>query len=946
MVLLVSVLSCSKSTEPAGSGIKDNGTGRLAGEAGDNAVSRTGHYLAVVAPVVLVDSVGLLANKIFTVLSPTASVGQVNSLLDSIGGNIVCMDAGSIYLTVSIPAAGDRPGLDSAIARLAQSEPFDYAFPCFLPIPPSPVEPDTTAESMAKIIPGNPAAGNIAHLKACYMPAAWNTIDLADGVGSQVTVLVPDAYAQLSAIDELPSQEFVPIQGDGADVRVFGNSAAGNHGFYVCGILGAEFNSIGVTGIHPGTPNLIKIRSLNIGADEWGVKLQQMSDAIPSTGRMIVSTSFGYNDPTFSTYSKWQRIQLALKWRELIGARQSQFLHVTSAGNDGRAPGDGSRSLFNSPFTMAAQMVSPWDLLESGDYTLADSIAYEQQMDLYSTTKPYVLQPLANVLVVGNSRLSGARAASSSSGEDIRFVGESVFSPCITDDGTCSNGFGTPSGTSMATPQAAGLAAYLMNLKPSLTPALAREIIVNSYDNTRGIVNAYKAVLSLDPDLTNATIRKSILNVAGETGGATPVFNEEDLLAFFAVLDPPSPSRNYDAYDLNGDGYSGGPTTAPFDLTADNPPAYSSVVRSYCGEDTTLNETALTDMAILKYYAYSSLYTGDPDVRDSLFECGGYVAEITMPGTLLAAAPITVEFRVWRINATNTHIPLNGADLEIAVAGATPTFITGTTDAAGTYTDQITPLTSADSVKVILKAKLEGVVVATDTAVAVVTKSAGKVRLTRLIVRTRSYAAAAPYGNPCDHEEIDTLSGPTPSLLSTDCDANYADDSLSGTAVTSCTRDVNIAESGDSTTLTIGYGATMTSTAQASAPSGILYGAFGVSQVEIDCRFSVVGAAVGAAMAIQYNLSGTYEQYFYTLQLSRVDLGAPQVITRFGFTTGDAKNWNELLTADLPAGSYQLLVYSESAAGADAYLGGGSRTSDANSTEDVTITIGAPPNAP
>lgn len=943
LVPLLVALSCSKSTDPRDGGNSRNGDGRLEGEANDNAVARTDRYLAVAAPVLLVGATGMLANKVFTAISPFATVGQVNRLLDSLGAKIICMDAGSVFLTLLIPAVNGKLQLDSVTTRLAESEPFLFAFPCFLPIPPPPAAPDPAPG--AKIIPGDPAAGNIPHLTACFMPAAWNSIDLAGGVGRQVSVLVPDAYAQLSAIAEIPSQEFVPIQGDGADIRVFGTTAAGNHGFYVCGILGAEFNDFGVTGIHPGDPDLIKIRSLNIGSDEWGIKLQQMSDAIPSTSQTIVSTSFGYNDPTFATVSKWQRVLLALRWRELVGAKQSQFLHATSAGNDGNESGEGSLSIFNSPFTMAAQMVSPWDWLGAGEYTQADSIGFEQLKEQYGVTKPYILQPLINVLIVGSSRLSGTRATTSSLGEDIRFVGEEVFSPCLINDQTCIDGFGTPSGTSMATPQAAGLAAYLMNLKLTLTAMQARDIMLNSYDNTRGIVNAYKAVLALDNGLTSATIRKSILNVAGPTGGAAPVFDEEDLLAYFGVLEPPSLTRNFDAFDLNGDGYSGGSSAAPFDLTADSPPAFTTVDKSYCGEDTTLNENALTDMDILKYYAYSSLYSGDPSVRDSLFACG-ILAEITMPATLRTATPAPVVFQTWRLSSTNTRLPLSGADLEISVEGATPLSLSGTTDGSGTYAAQITPLVNADTVRITMQAKLYDVVVAADTATAVVEKSSGKVKLTSFIARTRSYAAADPYGQPCDDEKMDTLWEPTFSSEATNCNAIYSNDTLVGSAVTSCSRDVDIASSGDSAMLTIMYEATMVSSAQASAPTGIIYGAFGVSQVDMECLFSVIGSPVSASLTVQYNLDGSYEQYFYVMQLSRVDVGVPQLITRLDFSTGDPKIVNEVLHADLPVGNYQLMIYSESAASGDAYLGGGSRSSTANSTEQGVITIGAPPIAP
>jgi Subtilase family len=622
LALSIIWVGCSKNTDPAAGGNDQNWDGRLAGDANANAVGQTESRIAAFPSVIIDEETGMLANKIFAVMSPSATVGQVNSQLDSLQARIICMNATSVFLTILIPTVGDTAELDSIVSRLAQSEPFLFVFPCFVPIPPTPAEPDPVAQP--KIIPGQPAGGNVAHLKACRMPAAWNTIDLANGVNRQVTVLVPDAYAQLTPHSELPSQEFVQIQGDGADVRFNSatNTANGNHGFYVSGILGAEYDDLGATGIHPGNPTLIKIRSLNVGSDEWGVKLQQLSNAIPSANQTLVSTSLGYNDPTFALVSKWERIMLAFKWRELVGDKQTQFLHLTSSGNDGRLTGEGSLSVFNSPFTMAGQMDSPWDWLGEAEYTEADSLAYVQLQQFYGTTKPYILQPLTNVLVIGSSRLSGVRSAFSNVGADVRFVGERVFSPCVTSDPICIDGFGSPSGTSMATPQAGGLAAYLMNLQANLTPLQAKQIILDSYDNAVGIVNAYRAVLSLDHGLTDAKVRKSILNVAGATGGVSPVFDEDDLLAFFGAMDPPPLTRDYAAWDLNGDGYTGGVTTAHFDLSADNPPAYSSITMSYCNKDTTLDENAMTDLAILKYYAYSDLYTGDVNIRDSLFECG------------------------------------------------------------------------------------------------------------------------------------------------------------------------------------------------------------------------------------------------------------------------------------------------------------------------------------
>ncbi len=628
LALLTLALSCSKSTDSNTNKPLDNGLigVLLSGNGGDNAVGQTVNFMAAMPPAILSDTTGLVANKIFVVISPSATVGQVNNLLDSLHARIICMDDASVFLTLSVPAVSAVQDIENLTSRLAESEPFLFAFPCYVPIPPAPAEPDP--EMAPKDIPGDPAGANIAHLKACYMPAAWNANSRASQVNNRVTVLVPDAYARLTPHAELPGQEFVAIQGDGADIRydAHTNTALGNHGFYVSGILGARFDDIGATGIHPGNSNLIRIRSINVGSEEWGAKLQQIADAIPSTSQTVVSTSLGYNDPTFSNVSKWERILLALKWRELVGDKQTQFVHATSSGNDGRVPGEGSLAVYNSPFTMAAQMVSPWDWLGAGEYTAADSLGYVQLQQLYATTKPYILQPLVNTLVVGSSNLNGTRSAFSNVGAEIRFVGVRVFSPCVTNDATCIDGFGTPSGTSMATPQAAGLVAYMMNLKGTLTPIQAKQFLLSAYDNSRGIVNSYKAVLALDDGLSNADVRKAILNVADTAAGT---FDEKDIEAFLNVIDEPQYTKDYSRFDLNGDGWTGGTTAAAFDLNANTPPEYTSVSPPNC-TDTSFDETAVTDRDILYYYAHSSLYSGSARVRDSLLPCG---AQVTAMGS-------------------------------------------------------------------------------------------------------------------------------------------------------------------------------------------------------------------------------------------------------------------------------------------------------------------------
>jgi hypothetical protein len=319
----------------------------------------------------------------------------------------------------------------------------------------------------------------------------------------------------------------------------------------------------------------------------------------------------------------------ALQWRALVNNFQHMFLHAASSGNSAeQTNAEGSLSVYNSPFCMAAQMVSEWDWIGAADLTDADSIDFNNVLRFIdTTTATNIFTPLLNTVVVGCSRLDGSRVPFSNPGADVRMVvGEGVLGPCVIPDNDCANNFKVSGGTSQAAPQVAGLAAYLMNLDASLTPYQAKEIIMNCYDNTAGAVNAYQAVLSLDHGLANAPIRRALLEVGG-----TNSFDETDLEVYLSVYGL-IPARmasatpqvlDYSRYDLNGDGHTGGSTTAKFDLTADNPPTYSTVTVVVCGEELELNENALTDEQILKYYAYSNYYSGTSQARSELFGCGG-----------------------------------------------------------------------------------------------------------------------------------------------------------------------------------------------------------------------------------------------------------------------------------------------------------------------------------
>ncbi|HXI01991.1 MAG TPA: hypothetical protein VNI57_02335, partial [Candidatus Saccharimonadales bacterium] len=233
----------------------------------------------------------------------------------------------------------------------------------------------------------------------------------------------------------------------------------------------------------------------------------------------------------------------------------------------------------------------------------------------------------------GNVLISG----STSQGDTFSDLIESPFSNVGPDVSAVGEGIATmgatENGTSFSAPQVAGLASYLWLLSGDLRnnepSSVTRQAIL---DNARvlplagRVIDAYAAVLSLDaaalPTPTDAPVRLAILDLNDDG-----VFDETDISTFLSIYldsngDPVNPSvRDYLRFDLNGDGFSGGSHTEMFDLdrvgsTQYGQTQYSTVTQSIEGQDVTYDESAVTDLDVLCYNAYSDLYTGDPNTRD------------------------------------------------------------------------------------------------------------------------------------------------------------------------------------------------------------------------------------------------------------------------------------------------------------------------------------------
>jgi hypothetical protein len=222
---------------------------------------------------------------------------------------------------------------------------------------------------------------------------------------------------------------------------------------------------------------------------------------------------------------------------------------------------------------------------------------------------------------------------------DVLAVGEGIFA-------------GSQQGTSLSAPQVAGLSSYLWALSSDLrhrSPDVTKQTIVQNARNR--IIDAYAAALSLDaavmPTPENAPVRLAILDTNNDGG-----FTELDIDAYLRRLyfvdqtgsitneAPTSTAADFSRYDLNGDGFTtSGSRRERFDLDRVGSAQYgrtqySTVTQDIEGQVTGFDETALTDIEILCYYAYSPLYEGNPDARKTLLRgrCG----------TLVTVAPVTI----------------------------------------------------------------------------------------------------------------------------------------------------------------------------------------------------------------------------------------------------------------------------------------------------------------
>lgn len=561
-------------------------------------------------------------------LAEGATVEQVNSLLESIGGRIISMIEGVPLVVVQIPDPGSLEGLEAVIAQIEADPAAGAVNKGIIPQPDElPGNITTSAADLARVD----------HNLAVRAHAAWNAREaLTYPTSSSPRLVVADMFGGGS-----PNADYDILHVDGT----FGSGNPQDHGYHVLGIATATFGGPNsdrgqVTGMFPATIELgVADVIVNATTSLTAAQLENLIITLVSNagGNVVVSTSLNYcpsicGNPTAAETA-------AITWIDKVrgAGLENSFIHITSAGNINSATPAVTDAETNSAFS-AARLLPGLERTTPGG--------------------PVPVPNLTNTLVIENAIGSASEPfepiclnSSSKRFGELSGIGTDVHSML-----DASSTAGDLTGTSMSTPQVAGLAAYVWAIDPLLTPqgvmgvlsATSRFVAGSGHPDCDAVtiaapvIDAYDALLSLDDPAALsgpgfgflAPVRSAILD--SDNSGQ---FDEQDVADFaFVYIDSTTgkrlaPSdRDYSRWDLNGDGYTGGLETASFDLDMDG--ALGVVTQTIEGATFFFDENDLMDIEIACYYAHSPLFDGDTAQRDDLLgvdECAPLPCNLTSP---------------------------------------------------------------------------------------------------------------------------------------------------------------------------------------------------------------------------------------------------------------------------------------------------------------------------
>jgi subtilisin family serine protease len=583
----------------------------------------------------------VLRTEIEVLFREDVTVGEVNALLEAIDGSIVGMTPGVPSYAVRIPDPGSLAALRSLITEIEARPEVLLVLEAVL-VRPEPVVDGAESVTVQVLPPGLglDAIDRIDNHLAVRGHAAWNARAALPSLGTRPWFLIADLFG-----DGPPNHDYDVglVADDFADV-----AQTSEHGYHVLGIATAYFGESGgtlernrITGMFP---NSLRVRAADVLDNAVGttwvdlpvMMLARMGAALADDpgGRVVINTSL--NSRALTATEREQRA-LLWAWRLRAAGLVGRTVHLTSAGN----------IRFGATWPAEENSIFAKAALSDTEFTIVGVTLRQDRL-----TNTLVVENRVNTAATVDERplpgcLNGANHGGTQLGGTISAMGTQVWAFLGPDEAA---GADTKTGTSMATPQVAGLAAFVWSLDPTLTAQGIVALLLDTAramaaDETAGfpchddtgtpVIDAYDAVLAAGGE----AIRRALLDVTGD--GA---FREDDLTRFVAEFAARDGALDFSRFDLNGSGRTGGSSTERFDLDASG--TFGMVTQSAPGATLAFDETAVTDVEVLCYYAFSPLYQGDEAERFRLMgsSCGvlpiffyppdGLVIRTIDPGTL------------------------------------------------------------------------------------------------------------------------------------------------------------------------------------------------------------------------------------------------------------------------------------------------------------------------